>query len=180
MYVPDRRLLAGPLNSASLKWNDKLFSATVNGGSTFSLCCIFFPTYLLAGTFSVVVNLTQNTYLLQSTGFHLPRIVWQPPLPFYCSNWAEIELCLALAVRWLGLQLVLNISLCSTILRWPFPAPLKGSSNWFFLLLSAEANKNLHRCTDMTQFQKKKKKTWLKVKYYIVNCSLLIDVMSRR
>lgn len=84
-------------------------------------------------------------YLLQSSRFHRPRIVWQPPLPFYCSNWTEIELCLALADRWLGLQLVLNsvwaaLNENMRLLRWPFPESLRESSNLVFLLSSSETN----------------------------------------
>lgn len=98
-------------------------------------------------TFSFVVNLKQNMWpnLLQSSRFHRPRTVGQPLLPFYCSNWAEIELfgpgC---KMTWSPACVQLCLSKNTRLLRWPFPASLSESSNWFLLFLSAEANKNLH------------------------------------
>lgn len=115
-----------------------------------------------------------------------PPLCGEPPTEYVPSCAPELTFWPAQDSRFIALTRLkldsaqLSLSENRKLLRWPFPVSLRESSNWFFLLLSAEANKNLHLCTDMPQFHKKHKKTQLKVKYYIVSCSLLIHVMSRR
>lgn len=103
-------------------------------------------------------------------------------------DWTKMPLCFVLAVRRLGLQLALH-SVWGKNMRlskWPFPTTYRDCSNWHFLLLSTEANKNVLLGTAMSPFHKKINKrkvfwnVWVKMKYNIISCSVSTHVMSHR
>lgn len=129
----------------------------------------------------------ENNALLKSSCCYQHRFVWYWPPSFHVLrlNWNWIMLCPCCMMIW---SPACFLTLCEEHMRlskWPFPTSHRDYSNWHFLLLSTEANKNVHLCTDMSPFHKKWKKkafwnVWLKVKYNIISCSLSIHVMSRR
>lgn len=118
------------------------------------------PTHLLSGL-----------PLLLWTSRRICDLICSRAHVFTGSGWFDSLRCHFIALTglklncvWLWLEDDLVSSLYSTLsenmrlLRWPFPTSLRESSNWFFLLLWTEANKNLHLCTDMPQFHMKHEK----------------------